>query len=302
MNLPAGQTFYNHPGYFTLNTQPKAISGYEFHDAGAINYSITGYDKVLAKNLTSKGDEIRFDASIQVQLKSVIEPDAMSTPGEFDEMFGEADGVINDAIKIKDGATFGRHAAATLNLDPNKVDEEVGNALYDEMIMLDLFGKSSMDKWLTKNGPVMHTLIQGTFYANCDNNDQAKAELAKTGSAQLNNVWTDDSVSAKVVASDHLITSFPAIDPQTVFESFIKSDAFADVANNLGVDQQELAKALQADVNDFSQIEIVADPSAINKNLINFAQVELDNDVDDFIEYNMRNSLLTPITFTATDR
>lgn len=86
----------------------------------------------------------------------------MSTPGEFDEMFGETDGVINDAIKIKDGATFGRHAAATLNLDSNKVDEEVGNALYDEMIMLNLFDKSSMNEWLTKNGPVMHTLTQGT--------------------------------------------------------------------------------------------------------------------------------------------
>lgn len=74
----------------------------------------------------------------------------MSTPGEFDEMFGEADGVINDAIKIKDSATFGQHAAAKLNLDPDKVDEEIGNALYDEMVMIDLFGKSSIGDWLTK--------------------------------------------------------------------------------------------------------------------------------------------------------
>lgn len=302
INLPSGQTFYAHPGFFTMNTQPKTISGYEFHDAGAINYSITGYDKVLVKNLASRGDEIRFDASIQVQLKSVIEPDAMSTPDEFDEMFGEADGVINDAIKIKDGATFGRHAAATLNLDPDKIDEEIGNALYDEMVMIDLFGKSSIGDWLTKNGPVMHTLIQGTFYARCDNGNQAKAELAKTGSTQLNEVWTDGDVSAKVVASDHLITSFPAIDPQTVLNSFAKTESFAIAAKELGVDQQELAKALQADVNDFAQIEIIADPNVINKNLINFAKIELDNDVDDFIEYNMRNSLLTPITFTAADK
>lgn len=303
INLPSGQTFYTRPGFFTMNTQPKAISGYEFHDAGAINYSIAGYDKVLVKNLMSKGDEIRFDASIQVQLKSVIEPDAMSTPGEFDEMFGESDGVINDAIKIKDGATFGRHAATKLNLDPDKVDEEIGNALYDEMVMIDLFGKSSIGDWLTKNGPIMHTLIQGTFYARCDNGNQAKAELAKTGSTQLNEVWgAGEDLTAKVISTDHLITSFPVIDPQTVLNSFAKTESFAIAAKELGADQQELAKALQADVNDFAQIEIVADPNAINKNLIRFAKVELDNDVSDFMDYNLRGNLLAPITFTAADK
>lgn len=227
----------------------------------------------------------------------------MSTPGEFDEMFGESDGVINDAIKIKDGATFGRHAAAKLNLDPSKVDEEIGNALYDEMIMINLFGKSSMHERLTKNGPVIHTLIRGTFYARCDNRNQAKAELAKTGSTQLNEVWgAGEDLTAKVLSTDHLITSFPAIDPQTVLNSFVKTESFAIAAKELGVDQRELTNALQADVNDFTQIEITADPNTINKNLIRFAKVELDNDVSDFMDYNLRGSLLAPITFTAADR
>lgn len=87
-----------------------------------------------------------------------------------------------------------------------------------------------------------------------------------------------------------------------MLNSFVKTESFAIAAKELGVDQQELAKALQADVNDFAQIEIVADPDVINKNLIRFAKVELDNDVSDFMDYNLRGSLLTPITFTATDK
>lgn len=288
LQLPAGQAFYNHPGFFSSNNTKTLNNDGNLYNDG-IMFNVVDTDSFKFKDVTVKNNHIHCMMQTQVEVAA---------------NFGDSSQVlenVNAFFDIDDDNEYGHHVAETLDIDPDDLSEALSDALISTPDLKTTAGKSLVKYLNTASGPHLHLLIT----AEVDNpgvlDQAAQHELQTTGTAQVTSPSTFNNCDVKLLKFVPMKGELPAVDGQQVLNSLISAGKIDEIADDFDVDANKLKRALKADVKDFEQVPL---PSAedVNDYVQEAYEMDIEDDPDNFVDENITNKPLDQLLFAATDK